>query len=411
MYRGALVSLALCVIVKAQFEGEPCIDNDLVGVCTAVDNCISAREGIRNRIQPKLCSFDREIAIVCCLDNLPTTTTAPVATTHKPVTTTPDDFEPPPEEYEVVGGKTDTCGPVDANLTSPRTGQLAWDKCLEYQEKLVYPCEDSVSLRFGAGKERKNKCHLSADSLIVGGKDADRNEFTHMVLLGFGEDPRKVKWDCAGSLISEYFVLTAAHCVTSADSGNVTYASVGVLTRSEVAPDNTYKISERFRHPSFRRGVYNDIALLRLEREVLLGEYRVPACLHVGDTVKDARAMATGWGLLEYRGNVSDILQKVTLKKYRSRICKAIFPPHTLVSHNYDEKTQLCFGGYNDTQPGDTCNGDSGGPLMIKHKKINCMYLILGVTSGGRGCAWRGKPGLYSRVSHYISWIESVVWR
>lgn len=58
--------------------------------------------------------------------------------------------------------------------------------------------------------------------------------------------------------------------------------------------------------------------------------------------------------------------------------------------------------------------GDSGGPLQIYHEeseKNKCMYNIVGVTSFGQGCGLsKNHPGVYTRVSHYIQWIENIVW-
>ena len=47
---------------------------------------------------------------------------------------------------------------------------------------------------------------------IVGGQEVNENKYTWHVLLNIYKSKRK--YICGGSIISEYIVLTAAHCVT-----------------------------------------------------------------------------------------------------------------------------------------------------------------------------------------------------
>jgi len=54
--------------------------------------------------------------------------------------------------------------------------------------------------------------------------------------------------------------------------------------------------------------------------------------------------------------------------------------------------------------------GDSGGPLQIPHNRYTCMYKQIGVTSFGKRCAELDSPGVYTRVSKYLPWIEQIVW-
>jgi secreted trypsin-like serine protease len=55
--------------------------------------------------------------------------------------------------------------------------------------------------------------------------------------------------------------------------------------------------------------------------------------------------------------------------------------------------------------------GDSGGPLQVVLEKPYCMYSVVGVTSFGKFCGFKNSPAIYTRVSSYIHWIESIVWK
>ncbi|CAG4957418.1 unnamed protein product [Parnassius apollo] len=332
---------------------------------------------IRNGRQPLLCSIRGRDRIVCCVNSwyqprptshvprpavtVPATPTTvprtPVNYYQRPTTTTPRPKNPQ-----------NGCGPISPQLTAPKTGRKAWDKCIEYQEKLIYPCVRGAA--FTDGMVRARRCYHSMDELIVGGLSAARREFPHMVLLGLGSNPQTASWACGGTLISERFILTAAHC-TMANRAYVSFALLGVLNRSErINTSNLYRIKRIIKHPRYNSpSKYNDIALLETEREIKLSEDAVPACLPVDTTAPDEKAIATGWGATGYTGSNSDSLQKVILKKFPEYECKL----------KYESK--------------DSCQGDSGGPLQVKNNRINCMYTIIGITSFGNKCGIVGGAG------------------
>ncbi|CAG9789779.1 unnamed protein product [Diatraea saccharalis] len=89
---------------------------------------------------------------------------------------------PPLKVYDYVnndGTAVDSCEPLSPTLTASRTGQKAWDKCVEYQQTYVYTCDKGVDLVGSAS--RTFHCHHNTDDLIVGGEDAKEYEFPHMV--------------------------------------------------------------------------------------------------------------------------------------------------------------------------------------------------------------------------------------
>lgn len=70
-------------------------------------------------------------------------------------------------------------------------------------------------------------------------------------------------------------------------------------------------------------------------------------------------------------------------------------------------RKQLCAGG---EEKIDSCNGDSGGPIMIADSDSNgfssTVYYLVGIVSHGpRKCGTKDWPGVYTRVSAYLDWI------
>lgn len=74
-------------------------------------------------------------------------------------------------------------------------------------------------------------------------------------------------------------------------------------------------------------------------------------------------------------------------------------------NRDFLEEHQICAG---DSEiKTDTCDGDSGGPLI---QTFNDIETLIGATSFGPGfCNSDKRPGVYTRVSSFIKWIEDKV--
>lgn len=106
-------------------------------------------------------------------------------------------------------------------------------------------------------------------------------------------------------------------------------------------------------------------------------------------------------------GDPSDILQKAQLDFINNLICAIRYNTSKEVPYGITPN-MICAGDPRSEK--DSCWGDSGGPLQVIHPKNLCLFQVIGITSFGEGCAFPDTPGVYTRVSHYISWVESIVW-
>jgi secreted trypsin-like serine protease len=161
---------------------------------------------------------------------------------------------------------------------------------------------------------------------------------------------------------------------------------------------------------------FNDIALLRLRNAVQFTKNIQPVCLPPSDLNDPKGLFAAGWGRIDEGGRTSDKLHHISLPQYSSAKCDAKFGG--LFTDNH-----LCAGG---VKGQDACQGDSGGPLTSRSRK---RVELIGIVSWGiglhlkqiinlsfeccvelyfplKGCAREDSPGVYTRVTSYLKWIE-----
>ncbi|KAK1136041.1 hypothetical protein K0M31_000610 [Melipona bicolor] len=187
------------------------------------------------------------------------------------------------------------------------------------------------------------------------------------------------------------------------------------LKGPEVPPSKEERVTNAIMHPGHKCGKYvDDIALLELARPIIWSESVKPACLPVAtgkpgySTFGGELAKVAGWGWFgEDRSKYkrADVLQKVEVRVIENSVCREWYASQGKSTRV--ESEQMCAG--HEEGGRDSCWADSGGPLMIGNQPGKMM--VVGVVSSGVGCARPRLPGVYTRVSEYISWITQHVLR
>ena len=123
-----------------------------------------------------------------------------------------------------------------------------------------------------------------------------------------------------------------------------------------------------------------------------------PICLpEPGHDYDNVSALVTGWGRLNYTEPQAETLQEVTVNTMTNIACARSHGDHKITEN------MICA-----EKPGkDSCEGDSGGPLAVLSQDNS--YRQIGVVSWGKGCAKPGFPGVYTRVSTLLGWIQGII--
>jgi secreted trypsin-like serine protease len=219
---------------------------------------------------------------------------------------------------------------------------------------------------------------------------------------------------CGGSIIDASWVATAAHCVDDPffwqwlriSAGNTyAYGEDGTgLSEEQFVP-----VSEVYVHHNWNSAISsNDIALLKLATPLTLDGTSIAAINFVRSTgsswpLAGTDAVISGWGTTSSGGDQSNQLKSATIdvltnpsNKFCGKYSKT----------EYLNSVMLCAGIANGGV--DTCQGDSGGPLAI-YDTVLTKWFLGGITSWGNGCADKDYPGIYTRVTAFIQWMQSIV--
>lgn len=256
------------------------------------------------------------------------------------------------------------------------------------------------------GRVDLDKANAPAER-ISGGHDAPKGAHPWQALLRY----RNGDAFCSGSLVSERYVLTAAHCVENLRTRTTQIeVALGKLYVDKEEPDELVTDVRDIRiHPNYRLvTVDSDIALVELTEHVPFSTLIQPVCLGDSDQVEKhfflrskQKAIVSGWGRTMNTKTASSRLQEVEVPIHSPDTCRR--------STNFTvTENMLCAGATTGGVSRDACDGDSGGPLVAESEG---RWYLLGIVSWGDSvlCGTKGSYGFYTKVNRFHGWLKSII--
>ncbi|XP_053162259.1 vitamin K-dependent protein C isoform X2 [Hemicordylus capensis] len=237
---------------------------------------------------------------------------------------------------------------------------------------------------------------------VIGGKIGRKGDSPWQVML-FNE---KGKFDCGAVLIHPSWVLTAAHCVVGQERVKLKFGKYYRWRKEEGV--QIVVVDKIFAHENYSDITSdNDIAMLHLPNPVVFSKSTLPICLPTKKLAEQelmregTPTVVTGWGNQNEapgQANYSSVLQYIDIPVVSRNDCVSAMI-------NGVSENMLCAGIQGDKR--DSCNGDSGGPMVTKFK--DTWFLIGLVSWGEEGCGKLDNFGVYTKVSQFLEWIDQQI--
>nr|AYV99612.1 venom polypeptide [Dolopus genitalis] len=238
----------------------------------------------------------------------------------------------------------------------------------------------------------------SVQSRIFRGVISNWGTFPYMVPIFITLDSGADSF-CGGSLISDQYVLTAAHCLAGVIKVRI-YLGAGDISSKSEADRMELKIGkdeliihENYDAPNF----INDIALIRLPKKIQFSENIQPIRLarRSQTDLIEQLAILSGWGKTGNAADRSNVLRYARKAIVKDEQCMTIY-------RNLYHPSNICIDGREQS----ICSGDSGGAAVIIDREDKG-FTQIGVASyvHSSGCEL-GLPVSYTRITSYLDWIS-----
>ncbi|XP_069750949.1 transmembrane protease serine 5-like isoform X2 [Narcine bancroftii] len=239
-----------------------------------------------------------------------------------------------------------------------------------------------------SGKVIKLKCSTCGEkhdfSMIIGGQEATEGSWPWQVTLY-----NNYKHICGGSILDQYWIITAAHCVHRLSIAHNWRVYAGILDRELILFTSlpTYIVEKIIYSSEYNDDTHDhDIALMKLKKPITFSNTVRAVCLprYNQQIIPD---------------DTENILKEAVVPLISTERC------NSSCMYNGALTPRMLCAGYKEGKV-DACQGDSGGPLVCED--ISAWHLT-GVVSWGIGCAEANHPGVYAKVSEFREWIYSVI--
>ncbi|XP_041971603.1 phenoloxidase-activating enzyme-like isoform X5 [Aricia agestis] len=309
--------LRLCVLDAQEICKTP---TDLDGKCIPIDDCEKLKPLVKESAEQReylkqwTCGFVDETPMVCC----------PNKASH--------------ERCVTFSGQPGTCKPLEScpflrkkletiPVSAANLEYVQRSRCDRSREN--YFCCDEADLRHGNEKNESllpdrsaKRCgvHNNSKNRIIAGKATAIDAYPWMGIIEYADSGRP--YLCAGSLINDRYVLTAAHCLVSSNNRSlgaksVRFGDYNITSEGpdciDVGPEDiildcTYgelsiEIESFVVHPEYNTSKtllnVNDIGLIRLMEPVPYNDFILPICLPRTDITSETPAeillSVAGW--------------------------------------------------------------------------------------------------------------------
>ncbi|XP_055703815.1 brachyurin-like [Phlebotomus papatasi] len=235
-------------------------------------------------------------------------------------------------------------------------------------------------------------------SRIVNGQPASTNQFPHQTTV-FSTNNNSTGGFCGGSLISPIWVFSAAHCTRGFAWYHIGVGSINRLSQQQTQISN-FVVEHAQYNPS---NLNNDVCVIRLNQGFNINAavqfIRLPTRGESGQLWVGERAYVSGFGRTTNTGPISNQLMFTNIRIITNAECAGVYGTSVIVA------STICGRGW-DFNAQSTCNGDSGGPLILR--RTGQTDLHIGVVSfvSSAGCT-SGHPSGYARSTHFIDWVAA----